>query len=394
MTTFADFDICAFNSNPLNAPIDNAEGFLQRINANECASSIQAFFENPSTLIVNEQRNASVHSGGQLQVNEQEYQKIKDFISYEEKTNKIKLPLCFEYLLTPKNIVANSFNGHSRVALIDMIKKRDEGNVIHSNGVKSICDIYVICSSKAERKLDFTLEFKTIIPKGFTKDDIDEHNIKMSDEYAYNKNINKYNLTCINSPLSECSRKLRKVEWCFNVIQKEFKILQKEKRSYYSKYFTSQPFFAFEECGIEVLSKNNRGSMYGLKQSLLNNGFKMKDVGGSKKNDLIKFLMKIDYHATKQNIKNIDKQIASEGMIKMEKAIFSVLESCNYPLERYDEFLHYDDDLQDVFEKYGLSIDDNRERIGRIFKKVQNNVSIRFEYYIQQKKKQLKKCSK
>ena len=91
---------------------------------------------------------------------------------------------------------------------------------------------------------------------------------------------------------------------CFNIIKKEFKLMEENKRSFYNKYFTTAPFTAFEECGIEVLYARkgyaidgkrlpsfNRGSVYGLKNSLRRN--KIKQKGLSKKDDIIKVLLKI-----------------------------------------------------------------------------------------------------
>ena len=88
----------------------------------------------------------------------------------------------------------------------------------------------------------------------------------------------------------------------FNVIEKEYKIMEEKKRDYYSRYFTKKPFFAFEETGIEVLFARkgysidgkrlpsfNRGSVWNLKQSLKENGIKQK--GLTKKDDIIKALM-------------------------------------------------------------------------------------------------------
>jgi len=80
--------------------------------------------------------------------------------------------------------------------------------------------------------------------------------------------------------------------------------MQESKRDYYTTYFTNKPFFQFEECGIEVLYARkgysidgkrlpsfNRGSVYGLKYSLKQN--KIKQMGLTKKDDIIKVLMKI-----------------------------------------------------------------------------------------------------
>ena len=91
---------------------------------------------------------------------------------------------------------------------------------------------------------------------------------------------------------------------CFNIIKKEFKLMEESKRNFYTKYFTTKPFTAFEECGIEVLYARkgyaldgkrlpsfNRGSVYGLKNSLREN--KIKQKGLSKKDDIIKVLLKI-----------------------------------------------------------------------------------------------------
>lgn len=91
---------------------------------------------------------------------------------------------------------------------------------------------------------------------------------------------------------------------CFNIITKQFKLMEEKKRSFYKKYFTNKAFTAFEECGIEVLYARkgyaidgkrlpsfNRGSVYGLKSSLRQN--KIKQKGLSKKDDIIKALLKI-----------------------------------------------------------------------------------------------------
>ncbi len=314
MTNFADFDISAFNANPLNAPIDDAEGFLQRINANECSSIVKSFFSNPCTLVVNEQDNGSISGGGKcLRINDEQYKQLYFSKTYTHQT--IKLPIKYEHLLTLENIKKNYIDRDNVIALVDMIKTRDAGNVIHANGIKSICDVFY--TLQRDRKwntetkqfeyynasIHFSLHFKNEIPKGLTKDDIKTHNDKVS----YRQKISTYQLFSINSALSECSEKLRAVEWCFKIIQKEFKLLQESKRDYYTKYFTSTPFTAFEECGIEVfyarkgyaidgkrLPNFNRGSVYGLKHSIRQNNLKLKDVGGSgKKDDLIKFLMKL-----------------------------------------------------------------------------------------------------
>lgn len=97
---------------------------------------------------------------------------------------------------------------------------------------------------------------------------------------------------------------LQNVVNCFNIIRKEFKLIQEQNREYYSRWFTSKPFTAFEETGIEVLYARrgysidgkrmpsfNRGSVYGLKHSLKLN--KIKQKGLSKKDDIIKALLKL-----------------------------------------------------------------------------------------------------
>ena len=109
-----------------------------------------------------------------------------------------------------------------------------------------------------------------------------------------------------NRHCQDITTKLYSVKNCFNIIQKEFKILQVEKKDFYSRYYTYKPFEPYEECGIEVmyarkgyavdgkrLPNFNRGSVFGLRQSIKENNIKMKDVGGNKKDDLIKFLIKL-----------------------------------------------------------------------------------------------------
>ena len=90
----------------------------------------------------------------------------------------------------------------------------------------------------------------------------------------------------------------------FNIITKEFKLMEINKRNYYQKFFSIIPFTAFEECGIEViyarkgysidgkrLPSFNRGSIFGLKKSLRENKIKLK--GLTKKDDMIKALLKL-----------------------------------------------------------------------------------------------------
>ena len=97
---------------------------------------------------------------------------------------------------------------------------------------------------------------------------------------------------------------LKKYAKCFNIIEKEFKLISERKRDFYKKYFTYKAFTAFEECGIEVLYAKkgysidgkrlpsfNRGSVDGLKKSLKEN--KIKQKGITKKDDIIKVLLKL-----------------------------------------------------------------------------------------------------
>ena len=110
----------------------------------------------------------------------------------------------------------------------------------------------------------------------------------------------------LNIKKQDDSTKLLSIKSCFNIIEKEFKVLQITKKDFYTKYFTYEPFLPYEECGIEImyarkgyaidgkrLPNFNRGSVYGLKHSIKENNIKMKEVGGTKKDDLIKFLMKL-----------------------------------------------------------------------------------------------------
>ena len=121
-----------------------------------------------------------------------------------------------------------------------------------------------------------------------------------ADKYKRLSDFGSYDLPRVfhkDSPLTNVVR-------CFNVISKEFKLMEESKRDYYSKWFSKTPFIAFEECGIEVfyarkgyaidgkrMPSFNRGSVYGLKQSLKEN--KIKQKGLSKKDDIIKVLLKL-----------------------------------------------------------------------------------------------------
>jgi hypothetical protein len=145
-----------------------------------------------------------------------------------------------------------------------------------------------------------TKEFN--IQRGYVPDSTFMKNIKHEDQHLH--------FQLMRFHKQDDSSKLLSIKLCFNIIQKQFKVLQVTKKDFYIRYFTWQPFLPYEECGIEVLYARkgysidgkrlpnfNRGSVYGLKQSVLENNFKMKDVkaihGNTKKDDLIKFLMKL-----------------------------------------------------------------------------------------------------
>ena len=306
------------NSNPIFAPCDEnmKEDFFRRINANNCASVIKSFFTNPCTLTGKILNGCSSSGGGRkLKLTKEEYNKLHFYENERYETRRF--PLEFEYLLTPENIKKKSLQGLNPDCLLDMLKERDERNIIHSNGVKNICDLFYRVEKKErwvkrnnEQKnevtgyyINFELRFSTYIPRGFTEDDVNKHNQSMKN---LKNTISSYGLFIKNIPRdADCLEHLKNALWCFNIIQKEFKLLQESKRDFYRKYFTTKPFTAFEECGIEVfyarkgyaidgkrLPNFNRGSVYGLKNSLKLNNIKLKDVG-SKKDDLIKYLMKL-----------------------------------------------------------------------------------------------------
>jgi hypothetical protein len=164
-------------------------------------------------------------------------------------------------------------------------------------GIKVKTEISQPIRNKLDTKFYFKLNVSLVYPKG-----IEMKNIKHEDQHLH--------FQLMRFHKQDDSSKLLSIKLCFNIIQKQFKVLQVTKKDFYIRYFTWQPFLPYEECGIEVLYARkgysidgkrlpnfNRGSVYGLKQSVLENNFKMKDVkaihGNTKKDDLIKFLMKL-----------------------------------------------------------------------------------------------------
>ncbi len=91
----------------------------------------------------------------------------------------------------------------------------------------------------------------------------------------------------------------------FNIIEKDFKIMDDKKRdSYKKRYFHTKPFEQFPETGIEVLFVNsgfqsngkrtanfNRGAVWNLKQTCKNNN--IKNYSKLSKNDLNKLMIKL-----------------------------------------------------------------------------------------------------
>ena len=164
-------------------------------------------------------------------------------------------------------------------------------NIVEQNdfGVKIKKELSKPKRNKAGTKCYFYMNTTFIYPRGLELKNAEIAGMSMADKF----HTNTFKL-------------LASVRECFNIIKKEFKILQVEKKDFYSRYYTYEPYQPFEECGIEVmyarkgyaidgkrLPNFNRGSVFGLKQSIKENNIKMKDVGGNKKDDLIKFLIKL-----------------------------------------------------------------------------------------------------
>ena len=289
------------NSNAQYAPIDFQSDFIQRINANKNTSSISKWFSQPSLLKPKTiDCNGGCGGGRTIDIDKDDYKRFQT-------SHRDELPLSDKdelYLL-------NKYDVNKEVK--EMIEERNtQHNKIIGNNFKQQYIIsyhteytrtYYTNELVEEGKIIFSIKTSVILPKGTTTKQIDQHN-KNKEDFSYH--INTHNLFKENKTNGTHSELLDDKLWCFNIIRKEFKLLEESKRDFYTKYFSTKPFTAFEECGIEVfyarkgyaidgkrLPNFNRGSVYGLKHSVKENNFKMKDVGGTKKDDLIKFLMKL-----------------------------------------------------------------------------------------------------
>ena len=117
-------------------------------------------------------------------------------------------------------------------------------------------------------------------PKGFdveTARDNQQLHIQFLKEYRIDGDFNRSNDTW---KFDSKEKYLINIKQCFNIIE------------------NWRPFEALEKCGIEVMYAkkcySNRGSIDALKKSLKENKIKMKQVGGRKKDAIIKFLLKLE----------------------------------------------------------------------------------------------------
>lgn len=267
------------NSNPELAPIDDKENFIKRINANKCASMMIDFIYNPYLLTHKEENYITYWSGeNRIHIDEETYENLLPAIKVFEGTRDTPI-LPEEYL--------DLINNKKDV-------EKYENKVEESGSYYKIKYVYGLDKDKwyKPERVDYILSIGIRIIRHYPK--YTRLNL------IKNSQLSIKSWSCIGE-----EKFLPKVVDCFKVIEKEFKLIQEEKRGYYKRYFTTKPFEAFEECGIEVLYAKkgyaidgkrlpnfNRGSVWGLKHSLKQNNIKLKDVG-TKKDDLIKYLMKL-----------------------------------------------------------------------------------------------------
>lgn len=302
--------ISEINSNAQYAPIDFQNDFIQRINANKNASIISRWFSNPSLLKSKEvELELTLH--GKIDIDSDDSKTFRNEITYS--SDRVYKPLTVDNI----EYLSNKYDLSKTVK--DYIQERDEinssSNKWNIERLRTIsytleCDrVFKKDDLKPSYKYYLRLQHKTIahIPKGLSLSDIREYNDSLLGSEKFSYNINTYNILKVNTTNGTHSESLDDKLWCFNIIIKEFKLLEECKRDFYRKYFITTPFTAFEECGIEVfyarkgysidgkkrLPNFNRGSVYGLKYSIKENNFRMRDVGGSKKDDLIRFLLKL-----------------------------------------------------------------------------------------------------
>ena len=289
----------------------------EKANAKKQSDLIRNWFSNPALLHpLYKSKGHSSGGGRTLFISEEDWNGLKFYANSRAETRK--LPIKYENIFTKYQ----GKDKHSQKAIKEMLEQRDNANKYLDNGVKQICDIYYRCDTDTiyssgkdkvnERRyyIDFSIKTFHLYPKGLSLSKINDMIAKQDQDssVSYGNKIDLYDFQSnYNSHTHEQSEGLETNLWCFNVIQKEFKLLQESKRDFYTRYFTTKPFTAFEECGIEVLYARkgyaidgkrlpnfNRGSVYGLKHSVKLNNLKLKDVGGSgKKDDLIKFLLKL-----------------------------------------------------------------------------------------------------
>jgi hypothetical protein len=312
--------ISEINSNAQYAPLDFQDDFNKRINSNKTAFFISRWFSNPTLLKSKEQKLGS-NTHGQIELDLDDAKLFKTYSSGNDREYKPLTADNIEYL-------SNKYDLDQRVK--NYIQAQDEINSSSNKwNIKRLRTIsYTLHSDKYFKTNEKGLHSTTIkyvlrlqhttraiLPIGLSLRDIYDYNDSLLSSEKFSNSIEKISNKSINKKCMEYNRhnnnkihseSLDDKLWCFNIITKEFKLLEESKRDYYKKYFTTKPFTAFEECGIEVfyarkgyaidgkrLPNFNRGSVYGLKYSIKENNFRMKDVGGSKKDDLIRFLLKL-----------------------------------------------------------------------------------------------------
>lgn len=263
------YSLAEINSSPVFAPIGHETEFIARINKDQVMKDLLGWFKDPYMLSTIKKQSGGMSGGGMGLFNfETHLHRGAEFSLEDPENRKI-----FDKHVNPKE----------KQRILD--------------GLKDGVDHYGV-------KTTHTLHIDRRYHDQFNKVDVVGLEIKTTRIAQKGEKLSKYEKAHLLPFVSHKDSPLSHVVKCFNIVEKEFKLVQESKRDFYRKYFTTKPFFAFEETGIEVffarkgyaidgkrLPSFNRGSVYGLRLSLKLNNIKQK--GLTKKDDMIKVLMKL-----------------------------------------------------------------------------------------------------